>query len=77
MFQLINQGEVKNCISDQVTLKLKYAVLKGCSLNLFDEVPPEEDPDQMDKDSDWEDRTPRLPMEEYIVMRKHCILDQD
>ena len=52
-------------------------MLNGDKLNLFDEVPPEEDPDE-ERDSDWEER-PGPPKEEYEIMRKpkECLLDQD
>ena len=49
-------------------------MLNGDKLDLFDEVPPEEDSDY-EGESDWEDRMPGLPKLEYVVMRKQCLLD--
>lgn len=41
-FNLINQIEVQEYIGQRATLKLKYAILCGTKLTLYDEVPPEE-----------------------------------
>ena len=77
-FQLINQGEVNQCISKQVSLQLKYAVLSGCYLHLYEEVPPDEDPDALGEDeSDFGETPAGPPKQEYIVMRKQGILDRD
>ena len=41
-FCLINQAEVQAVLGNKVTLKLKYAILQGCSLILQDEIPQSE-----------------------------------
>lgn len=52
-FVLANQGEVQAFVGQKVTLKLKYAVLLGCSLTLYDEIPPST-PDSEEPREEWE-----------------------
>ena len=76
-YLLANQGEVQDCIEHRYTLELKYAVLKGCSLSLYDEVPPEETPGPSYVD-DWGDTpTPGIPKDDYILLRKKGLLETD
>ncbi len=63
-----------------MTLKLKYATLQGCSLTLQDEIPAVSELDarsRMDAASSFDEAPMGPASEEYVVMRKQCLLDHD
>ncbi len=63
-----------------MTLKLRYAILEGCSLTLMDEIPAVSELDarsRMDAQSSFDETPMGPPQEEYVVMRKQCLLDHD
>jgi len=74
---LRNQHEVEY-LETNVKMHLKYAVLEGGKITLYDDIPQtQSELDDMSNSNSFL-ATPAGPAkEEYIVMRKECLLDQD
>ena len=64
-------------LGQKVKLELKYGVLNGGTLKLYEDVPPSSEYDYDEDNESFGPNPNEMPKSEYIVWRKQCLLAKD